>query len=407
MAALIGVPSPAGKLPSFGLERFRLAVTLVASILVLVPWAPALAQAPTPGDFVINEMLADPAVGAPGDANGDGSTDAFDDEFIEIVNISATILDLSGLTLSDLDSVRHVFPAGTVVPPQCAVVVFGGGTPTGTFGGAVVQTATTGSLSLNNGGDGAILQDGATEIGSFFFGTGDCVGSQDQSVTLDPDLTGTCQVHTQATGSGGSLFSPGTHVDGSPFGYCVSDIFADGFESGDTSAWSLVVPTPPPIVINEIMQNPAAVSDTVGEWFELFNPGDDPVNIDGWTISDSNLSSHVISAGGSLTIPAGGFLVLGNEGDPGANGGVAIDYVYTDIALGNSVDDLILTDAQDNEIDYVLWDDGGTFPDPNGASMALADPGLDNSIGANWCESITPFGDGDLGTPGAANEGCP
>jgi hypothetical protein len=35
--------------------------------------------------------------------------------------------------------------------------------------------------------------------------------------------------------------------------------------------------------------------------------------------------------------------------------------------------------------------------------MSLIDPALDNNVGANWCTSTTPFGDGDLGTPGAAN----
>ena len=42
-------------------------------------------------------------------------------------------------------------------------------------------------------------------------------------------------------------------------------------------------------------------------------------------------------------------------------------------------------------------------PDPNGASMSLEDPALDNNVGANWCESVTQFGDGDFGTPGSEN----
>ena len=32
-------------------------------------------------------------------------------------------------------------------------------------------------------------------------------------------------------------------------------------------------------------------------------------------------------------------------------------------------------------MDRVSWDNGETFPDPNGKSMALLDPGLDNSLG--------------------------
>jgi predicted extracellular nuclease len=42
-------------------------------------------------------------------------------------------------------------------------------------------------------------------------------------------------------------------------------------------------------------------------------------------------------------------------------------------------------------------------PTPTGASMSLKVLGADNSVGTNWCESTTPFGDGDLGTPGAPN----
>ncbi len=43
------------------------------------------------------------------------------------------------------------------------------------------------------------------------------------------------------------------------------------------------------------------------------------------------------------------------------------------------------------------------LPDPTGASMSLEDPALDNNVGANWCESVTQFGDGDFGTPGSEN----
>jgi hypothetical protein len=65
------------------------------------------------------------------------------------------------------------------------------------------------------------------------------------------------------------------------------------------------------VLINEIMQNPSAVSDGNGEWFEVHNPSAGPVDIDGWTIRDNDFDSHVISNGGPLNVPAGGFLVLG------------------------------------------------------------------------------------------------
>jgi predicted extracellular nuclease len=161
------------------------------------------------------------------------------------------------------------------------------------------------------------------------------------------------------------------------------------------------------IVINEIMQNPSAVSDANGEWFELFNSTGADVDIDGWTIEDNDVDAHVIDNGGPLVVPAGGYIVLGVNADSSANGGVTVAYQYpSDFFLSNSSDELVLRDGGLTEIDRVEWDDGATFPDPNGASMSLIDPALDNNVGGNWCTASTPFGDGDLGTPGAAND-CP
>ena len=155
------------------------------------------------------------------------------------------------------------------------------------------------------------------------------------------------------------------------------------------------------------MQNPGAVSDANGEWFELFNSTGADVDIDGWTIEDNDVDAHVIDNGGPLVVPAGGYIVLGVNADSSANGGVTVAYQYpSDFFLSNSSDELVLRDGGLTEIDRVEWDDGATFPDPNGASMSLIDPALDNNVGGNWCTASTPFGDGDLGTPGAAND-CP
>ncbi len=159
------------------------------------------------------------------------------------------------------------------------------------------------------------------------------------------------------------------------------------------------------LVIHEIMNNPSAVSDSAGEWFEIHNPSAAPVDIDGWTIKDNDFDNHVITNGGPLLVPAGGYVVLGNNADPGTNGGVTVDYSYgSSWFLSNGADEVILVDTTMAEIDRVEYDGGPSFPDPNGASMALIDPLLDNNVGENWCTSSTPFGAGDLGTPGAAND---
>ncbi len=161
--------------------------------------------------------------------------------------------------------------------------------------------------------------------------------------------------------------------------------------------------SPGDVVITEIMQNPAAVSDANGEWIELYNSTGAPIDLEGWTIGDGAAESHTIQAGGSGVIPASGFFVMGRFSDVTQNGGVALDYPYASVTLGNGADAVVLRESGVT-IDSVGYDDGVTFPDPSGASMELVDPAADNTVGGNWEENVTdPYGAGDYGTPGAAN----
>ena len=88
-------------------------------------------------DIVINEFLADPPDGAPGDANKDGVRSTSDDEFVELVNTTTHDIDISGYQIltrgaGATDTVRHTFAQsaqGTILPACTAIVVFGGGNP--------------------------------------------------------------------------------------------------------------------------------------------------------------------------------------------------------------------------------------------------------------------------------------
>ena len=64
--------------------------------------------------------------------------------------------DLAGFQLGDSVMVRHIFTS-LVMPTGSAVVVFGGGTPLLFPSWVVVQTASTGALGLDNGGDLLLL----------------------------------------------------------------------------------------------------------------------------------------------------------------------------------------------------------------------------------------------------------
>jgi predicted extracellular nuclease len=173
-----------------------------------------------PPTIIINEIHADPDA-TNGDANGDGVVDGLQDEFVEIVNNSGAAVDMSGWTLSGGGGVVHTFPAGTIVPDNCSIVVFGGGTPSGDFGYAVVQTASTGGMLLDDGGDTVTLNDGTADVVSYTYGA---EGGNDQSLTRDPDVTGAdpLVLHSTAAGSGGALFSPGTQIDDTPFDGCLN-----------------------------------------------------------------------------------------------------------------------------------------------------------------------------------------
>ena len=71
--------------------------------------------------------------------------------------------------------------------------------------------------------------------------------------------------------------------------------------------------------------------------------------------------------------------------------------------LFNDSDELVIADRDGVQVDRVRWDDGRTFPDPNGASMSLADPNADNALGENWCTATTAWAVGDQGTPRPAH----
>lgn len=175
-----------------------------------------------PAQVIINEILYDPSnTGLAGDANGDGVYDQVQDEFIELVNTGSSSVDLSKYKIYDrvlstgVRTLRHTMAAGRVLAPGAALVIFGGGTAVGTFGGAQVEVDRgTAGLSLGNSGEAVILTDSS----------GNTVDSLDtdawsdnpnESYTRSPDLTGPYIQH--GTARAGVLFSPGTRIDGTPF----------------------------------------------------------------------------------------------------------------------------------------------------------------------------------------------
>jgi hypothetical protein len=170
-------------------------------------------------NLILNEVLYDPSNNLlDGDANGDGTYVHAEDEFIELINLSASPADISGYKVFDAENLalnqpNHTFPAGTIIPPGKALVLFGGGTPTGTFGNAIIQTSTSGDLNLSNAGDFITIMDAAGDT-IITFDIEPLSNNPNEAYTRNPDLTGDFEQHA---GVNGLLFSPGTKTDGSPF----------------------------------------------------------------------------------------------------------------------------------------------------------------------------------------------
>lgn len=166
--------------------------------------------------LVINEIHAQPDPYR-GDANGDGSIGFYDDEFIELVNVSDFPAQIEGWTVWNSEGMQHEFYPGTIVPPGTAILIFGGGLPSGDFGGSQWQLATSGGLFLSDCGDTVSLYDSQHNLtASYTYGVEGC---SFQSITRYPDVTGPEPLipHTDHPNSGGALFSPGTQADGDPF----------------------------------------------------------------------------------------------------------------------------------------------------------------------------------------------
>ncbi len=164
---------------------------------------------------------------------------------------------------------------------------------------------------------------------------------------------------------------------------------------------------PGDLVITEIMQNPSAVSDSYGEYFELYNATGGDIDLDGMTIMDDDYDDHIIT--GTVIIPSGGYGLFVRNGDPLLNGGLPDeDYEYGgDIALANGGDELVIVDTTNGstELARVEYSGACPWPDPTGHSMFLKNLAGPQNDPSNWWETPSdyPYGDGDYGTPGAAN----
>ncbi|MFN8490723.1 MAG: lamin tail domain-containing protein [Caldilineaceae bacterium] len=332
-----------------------------------------------PVRVLITEVMADPK--AVSDANG---------EWFELYNPNAEAVNLRGWTIKDLGNDQHPINAHLILQPG-AFVVLGRNNDSATNGGVTVAYMYTG-VNLANTSDALLLiaPDG-TEVDRVVWGGASGLkvtagASMERANLADPAVWTTAQ--TSWSGSAGDNGSPGA-MTAMPVTVTPTTV---------TTATPTVQTTPGApahILISEFLADPKAVSDSNGEWIELYNTGSDAVNLRGWTLADLGSDQHVIQA--DVVIAPGQYLVLGRNGDSPSNGGVTVDYVYTGMNLANQQDEIILRAPDGSEADRVVWGGDSALKVKAGASLQRTTW----ESPPTWETSQTPWpgSAGDAGTP--------
>ena len=147
------------------------------------------------------------------------------------------------------------------------------------------------------------------------------------------------------------------------------------------------------------MANPSTVSDSNGEWFEIYNTTNSTLNLANLNISDGNSDSHTLSSD-PLNLAPKSFFVFGRNGDIATNGGYSADYAYSGMSLTNSSDQIILSLAG-IVIAQLAYSSGFVL---NGISSELKIlPSIAGNFGGTPEMASYLYGTNNYGTPGAMN----
>lgn len=347
------------------------------------------ARAPAVGDVVITEVMSNPA--AVEDDVG---------EWIEVY-VGADI-DLNGLAVGKREDFTDATPvAGNdCVPVAAGTRIVLAKSDDSALNGGLPRVDGLFDFSLNQTSNQVNLTFGETVLDIFPYGS----GTEGVSYNLDPDfetvedndnLDYTCRAVSPY--GDGDLGTPGDANDECdippPPGQCL-----DGEEFRP-----VVAPQPGDLVLSEVMANPeAAETEGDSEWFEVQALA--AFDLNGLQLgTEEAVVDDTIDTAPCIRLEAGDHAVIAREADPAINGGLPQVDATFGFSLRNS-DGALWVGQGETTLDLITW-----ASVPAGASRSL-DPSLadpaSNDADQAWCPGIEPFGDGDLGTPGAANPTC-
>ncbi len=156
------------------------------------------------------------------------------------------------------------------------------------------------------------------------------------------------------------------------------------------------------IVINEINYN-SEESSTVGDWIELYNPGETSINLSGWSFRDQS-EENIFEFPSSTTIEPEGYIVITSTITEFVSRYDQVTNIIGnfDFGLSGNSDEVRIYNANERLVDYVKYDDESpwpTEPDGLGFTLELKEFDSNNELGENWASSLSKGG-----TPGGINQ---
>jgi hypothetical protein len=331
-----------------------------------------------------------------------GTSASSSDEWIEMFNPGSVPIDLSGWTLTDGGDLYIALGGG----------IGAGGfyllerTDDGTVSDIPADQIYTGSLS--NGGERLQLVDPSGQLIDTANGDGGPwpAGSTAPPLSMERISSGPETDSSWCSNDGvhrNGLDSSGNPVLGTP---------RSSFSGFCGVGMPTRTPTPTPTTVSTAISYPAhavvinetawagTAADANDEWIELWNPGSDPVPLEGWVLTDGGDIAIALSG----SIPPGGFFLLERGGDDAVSD-IPANQIYTG-ALSNSGEELTLRDPAGNVIDTAgaeRWPAGSASPVYASMERAAIDPPAWQSNTGWVMNGRDARGNPIRGTPGRAN----
>ena len=168
------------------------------------------------------------------------------------------------------------------------------------------------------------------------------------------------------------------------------------------------------LLINEVLYNPVE-DDKYNEWIELYNPTNNSIDVNNWTIEDNNSQDTIegdnINGNGSTIIPPNGYAILADKGTkvyenfsiPADVVKLCVDDYSIGNSLGNTEDKLILKNATGAIVDAIEW--GSDYSDVPGSPIPNVNQGhsIARYTNIDTDNTLADFYDEDNPTPGSEN----